>query len=52
MCSYYVDINGKEWIVVLLPSPPKLLKHDSYLYDVEKDEIEPFICNYHQGNFH
>ena len=20
LCSYYVDINGKEWIVILLPA--------------------------------
>ena len=48
MCSYYVDVNGKEWIIILLPSPQKLFKHDSYLFDVEKAEIVPFISNYHQ----
>ena len=40
--SYYCDINGKEWIVILKPDYPgsqyQSLKHprcDSYLYDVK-----------------
>ena len=49
MCSYYVDIDGKEWIIILLPSQPRAFECDSYLYDVEKDEIKPFIKDYVQG---
>ena len=51
--SYYRDINGKEWIVVLKPEYPswnnKSLKHprcDSSLYDVKNDKFIPFIKNY------
>ena len=53
MCSYYIDINGKEWIVILLPTAWLGIAVDpsqfsSYLYDVEKDKFVPFIKNYRQ----
>ena len=51
--SYYIDINGKEWIVILL-SPNDTInvvsshstQYDSYLYDIAKNEYFPFIKNY------
>ena len=51
MCSYYIDTNGKEWIVILLPPAPpahNLGRFNSYLYDVENDKFCAFIKNYHQ----
>ena len=51
--SYYCDIDGKEWIVILkrdYPSSENIpLTHprcDSYLYDVKNDTFIPFIRNY------
>ena len=49
MCSSYVDIRGKEWIAILLPSQLDVFESDSYMYDVEKDEIIPFIKDYVEG---
>ena len=48
-CSCYVDVNGKEWIVILLPHGEfDILGCDSYLYDVENDKFIPFVKNYMQ----
>ena len=55
--SYYLDVNGKEWIILLLPEPflstehwlyrnMPSLEHDSYLYDVENDKLVPLIEDY------
>ena len=53
--SYYVDINGKEWIIMLMPDPDnsktRLIEHssifdDAYLYDVENDKLVEFIHSY------
>ena len=46
MCSYYVDIHGKEWIIILLAPRTVSGCCDSYLYDVENDKFMPFIKNY------
>ena len=48
ICSYYVDIYEKEWIVILLPQLSVPQECDSYLYDVENDKFKPFIRNYNQ----
>ena len=46
ICSYYVDVNNKEWIVILLPVQQHVLPCDSYLYNVENDTFIPFIQKY------
>ena len=48
-CSCYVDVHGKEWIIVLLPPGDfDILGCESYLYNVENDKFIPFIKNYSQ----
>ena len=47
MCSYYVDVDGKEWIIILVPPRPIAKHTSSYLYDVENDKFLPFIKNYY-----
>ena len=50
MCSYYVDIHGKEWIIILMPPRSGVHKWtSSYLYDVENDKFMPFIKNYYRS---
>ena len=46
MCSYYIDTNGEEWIVILLPGENVLDQSQSYLYDVKNDTFKPFIKDY------
>ena len=47
---YYIDVNGKEWIVLLMPEVDceKENKNDcdGYLYDVENDKLLSFIKSY------
>ena len=48
MCSYYIDVNDKEWIIILLPPLWHMNSKypNSYLYDVENDQVIPFIKHY------
>ena len=50
MCSYYVDVNDKEWIIILLPPQRNTNANicNSYLYDIKNDKFIPFIKNYAQ----
>ena len=47
MCSYYVDVYGKEWIIILVPPRSFVNNTSSYMYDVENDKFMPFIKNYY-----
>ena len=54
--SYYLDINGKEWIILLTPECRGEAKtvdisvddHEAYLYDVENDKLFAFIHRYRE----
>ena len=51
MQSYYVDVNGKEWIVFLLHRRLDIddnKRCDSFLYDIDNDKFCPFIKDYQQ----
>ena len=49
---FYIDVNGKEWIILLTPKYTVFSSYNpgshykSYLYDVENDEIAPFKHDY------
>ena len=52
--SCYVDVNGKEWIILLMPDADFETDREStndcdgYLYDVENDKLVSFIKSYEE----
>ena len=48
--SYYIDINGKEWIIIMRPVRQQVVvtpdNYDSFLYDIKRKQYFGFIKNF------